>query len=239
MSSSRSDFFLYNIINFEEPNVIFNYTILLVVFIFLSMKINFTVSLLVSLMIFTVLIDYNHTDRTQNYIYNTEKNNVKFEAIGTKSDQLSKYPKIVDLLYFFQDIRKNNIDEFNQIIDLFTQFTVMYDSCKTDYDLIDSLYKNMIYIRTKILYKMNSFIFTTYSNVESNNIVLTKENTKKLLNEMLDELVLLHNKKIYYNGYNNQSSYLDTSGVLPYNNTDNPNISNRNDNPNISNLLIW
>ncbi len=239
MSTSRSEFFLYNIIKFEEPNVIFIYAMLLFVFIYLSIKINFTISLLIALIIYTVIIYYFYIYRGQNYLYETEKNRIKFENINTNNNQLAKYPKIVDLLYFFEDIKVHNIETYNQIVDLFTQFTIMYDSCKTDYTLIEHLYRNMVYIRTKILYNLNAFTFNVYSMNESNNVIKTKNNTKKIINDMLDEIVLLYKKRIYYNGYNNTSALINTSNILPHNILENINPVGRNDYPIVADLLVW
>ena len=239
MENKRSDFFLYNIINFEEPNIIFFYTVLLFFFIFLSIKINFTVSLLVSLIIYSVLIYYFYINRTENYLYETEKNKQKFDYINSNNNDLESFPKIVDLLFFFNDLKKYNIDLYNQIVDLFSQFTTMYTSCKTDYNLIDQLYRNMNFIRTKILITLNSLLFKLYSFQETNKIIKITENTKKLLNDMLDEIVLLYNKKLYYNGYNNSTSIIDSYYVIANNILSNTNPVNRNDFPKIENLFVW
>ncbi len=239
MGLQKSDFFLYNILNFEEPQIVFMYGAGLVIFLFIASKINFSLSLLISLIFYTIIVYYFYTYRNQNYLYETEKNNQKFQNINTNSNQLKNFPKIVDLLYFFEDFKKYNIDEYKQIVNLLTQFSTMYDSCKTDYNLIDRLYSNMLYIRIKILYKMDSFIFNTYGTQYSNMIIDTKEKTKLILGEMLDELILLHKKKIYYNGYNMNSTVLDTSGVRPYNVLQNNNPVARNDTPNMSDLLVW
>ncbi len=239
MGLQKSDFFLYNILNFEEPQVVFMYGMGLVIFLFIATKINFSLSLLISLMIYTVIVYYFYTYRNQNYLYDTEKNKDKFENINTNNNELKNFPKIVDLLYYFEDFKKYNIDEYKQIVNLFTQFAKMYDSCKIDYNLIDSLYSNMLYVRVKILYKMNSFVLNTYGTQYSNTVIDTKDGIKKLFDEMLDEIVLLHKKKKYYNGYNINSSILDTSGIIPYNNLQNTNIVSRNDTPDMAGLLVW
>ena len=211
----------------------------LIIFLFIASKLNFSLSLLISLIFYTIIVYYFYTYRNQNYLYETEKNNEKFQNINTNSNQLKNFPKIVDLLYFFEDFKKYNIDEYKQIVNLLTQFSTMYDSCKTDYNLIDSLFSNMLYIRIKILYKMNSFIFNTYGTQYSNIIIDTKDKTKLILSEMLDELVLLHKKKIYYNGYNINTSVLDTSSIRPYNILQNNNPVSRNNTPIITDLLVW
>ncbi len=239
MENQRSDFFLYNIIKFEEPNVIFIYAMLLFLFIYLSIKINFTVSLLIALIIYTVIIYYFYIYRNQNYLYESEKNTVKFNNINDTDNHLKNFPKIIDLLYYFEDIKINNIESHQQLIDLLTQFTIMYNSCKIDYSLIDSLYRNMVYIRTKILVILNSFIYNVYSTQENKNIINSKNNLKKIINDMLDEIVLLYRKKFYYNGYNNLSSIINTSNVLPHNILLNTNPVNRNDTPKMEGLLVW
>ncbi len=97
----------------------------------------------------------------------------------------------------------------------------------------------MVYIRTKILYNLNAFTFNVYSMNESNNVIKTKNNTKKIINDMLDEIVLLYKKRIYYNGYNNTSALINTSNILPHNILENINPVGRNDYPIVADLLVW
>jgi hypothetical protein len=239
MKENKSDFFLYNILNFENKNVVFLYGLLLVIFIFIFTHINVTFSLFIGLIFYTIIIYYFYTDRNLNFIYKNQQQKDKFESINTKNLKLEKYDNIVDLIYFCYEFKKHNLDEFNQIISLFEQFSNLYDSCIKDYSLIDNLFDTMIYIKYKIVYKINSFIFNTDSAQYKTKINNFKENTIKVLNEYLDKLILIQKKKIYYNGYNINTKIINTDSVLPHNfNSDtNPYTKLLNSKPDINYLL--
>jgi hypothetical protein len=217
MGLNKSDYFIYNILNYEDKNVVFLYGVLLIIFIFIFTSINVSTSLFIGLIFYTILIYYFYTDRNLNNIYEAEKIKEKFEILDPINDQLKKYPDIVDLLFYVEDIKVYNIPEFNDIVSLFEEFSKLYDSCMIDYNLIDSQFENMVYIKTKILYKFNSFNFNIPGKQNSDNINNVKKNTSDLLNKLLNNLILTHKKKIYYNGYNRDSSILNTTNVLPYN----------------------
>lgn len=215
MSSTAN--ILYNILNYEEPNIICNYFIILVIFIFIFSNINFSITLFIGLIFFSIFIYFLHTDRTVNNINETEKINEKFKLINPTSNILYKYPDIVDIIFYIEDMRKFNIPEFNDILQLFEEFIKLYEASLVDYSFIDNSYSNLLNIKIKILYKLNSLLFSTFDNNFTTKIISTKNNTENVLNKYLNEIVLIHNKKLYYNGYNYNTKILDTSNILPYN----------------------
>ncbi len=97
----------------------------------------------------------------------------------------------------------------------------------------------MIYIKIKILYKFNSFIFNTMGYQYTKNIANVRENTRKLLNQYLNDLILLQNKKIYYSGYDNTTSILNTTNIFPHNILDDPNPFIDDLTPKMSGLLVY
>ena len=235
MSSTTN--ILYNILNYEEPNIICNYFIILVIFIFIFSNINFSITLFIGLIFFSIFIYFLHTDRTINNINATEKINEKFKLINPTSNILYKYSDIVDIIYYIKDMQKFNIPEFNDILQLFEEFIKLYEASLVDYNFIDNSYANLLNIKIKILYKLNSLLFSTFDNNFNDKIVSTKNNTEKLLNKYLNEIILIHNKKLYYNGYNSNTKILDTSNILPYNylySIKDNNLSNNN-----ANMLIY
>ncbi len=235
----KSPNILYNIINFEEPEYLFYYGVLLVFFIFISSKITFSTSVLIGLVFYCILIYYYYTDRNLNNIYESEKFKEKFNTLKTSNYTLKKYPKFVDILFYMEDFKKFSLPTYLEVVALFEEFSNLYESCNNDYNLIDSLYKNMNLVKIKIITKMNYFTLNTQSFQYSDKINDIKKNIEKVLNSYLDEIVLLQKKKIYYNGYNNTTSILDTSGVIPYNILNDPNPLSRDEFPNLSNLYVF
>ncbi len=71
------------------------------------------------------------------------------------------------------------------------------------------------------------------------NIANVRENTRKLLNQYLNDLILLQNKKIYYSGYDNTTSILNTTNIFPHNILDDPNPFIDDLTPKMSGLLVY
>jgi hypothetical protein len=235
----KSPNIIYNIFNYEEPKFIFFYGVLLIIFIFISSRINFSTSILIGLVFYCIIVYYIYTDRNLNNIFETEKYKEKFNTLETNNYVLKDYPKVVDIIFYMEDLKKYNLPTYLEIVALFEEFCTLYKSCNTDYNLIDSLYQNMIYTKIKILTKTNNFVFNTRGFQIEKKIANIEENIKKVLNSYLDEIVLIQKKKIYYNGYNNKSSLLDTSGVIPYNILYDPNPLSSYDFPNFSDLYVY
>lgn len=226
---------IYNILNFEEPNVIFIYGIVLILFILIFSRLSINYGIIVGLLFYCILIYYFYTDRNLNNIYATEKYNQKFNILNRPTNVLIEYPDVVDFLFYIEDIRKYSYITYEEISNLFKEFCILYRSSNTDYNLIDRLYQKMVDIKITIMYKINAFIFNTDGYQYTEKIFRAKQEAEKILNNLLNELVLLQKKKIYYNGYNITTKLIDTSGVLPSNIISDPNP----DFNNISNLTPY
>lgn len=218
-----SKFFLYNIINFEEPKQIFIYFIILVIFLFIFSNINFSISLFIGLIFFTILLFYLNTDRNKNFIDFEKKLDKKFETFKekniteTSNNNLKNYPDIVDFIFYLSTFKNYNPNVFQDIINLFNRFIELYDSVNIDKSLASTLFKNMTTIKVKIINNIESFIFTT------NNVVFTKQINKfkvkgeKLLNKYLEKILLINKKYNYYNGYNINTNIATNNNILEYN----------------------
>ena len=222
-TENESKFFLYNIINFEEPKQIFIYFVILVIFLFIFSNINFSISLFIGLIFFTILLFYLHTDRNKNFIDFEKKLDKKFETFKetniteTSNKNLRNYPDIVDFIFYLSTLKNYNINVFQSIINLFNRFIELYDSINIDKSLASTLFKNMTIIKVQIINNIESFLFTT------NNILFTKQINKfkikgeKLLNKYLDNILLINKKYNYYNGYNINTNIITNNNILEYN----------------------
>ena len=221
--NNDSKFFLYNIINFEEPKQIFIYFVILVIFLFIFSNINFSISLFIGLIFFAILLFYLHTDRNKNFIDFEKKLDKKFETFKekniteTSNNNLKNYPDIVDFIFYLSILKNYNPNVFQDIINLFNRFIELYDSVNIDKSLASTLFKNMTTIKVKIINNIESFIFTT------NNVIFTKQINKfkikgeKLLNKYLDKILLINKKYNYYNGYNINTKIATNDNILEYN----------------------
>ena len=62
----------------------------------------------------------------------------------------------------------------------------------TDYNLIDRLYQKMVDIKITIMYKINAFIFNTDGYQYTEKMFRAKQEAEKILNNLLNELILIH-----------------------------------------------
>ena len=230
---------IYNILNFEEQNVIFLYGVLMIIFIVIFSRISINYSIIIGLLFYSIIVYYFYTDRNLNNIYAAEKFNEKFQTLQRPTDLLKEFPDVVDFLFYIQDMRKYSLTTYDQITKLFKEFCILYKSCNTDYNLISRLYQKMVDIKIDIMNKINAFIYNTDGYQYSNKMFKSKQKAEKILNNLLDELVLIQKKKIYYNGYNHETKLIDTSGVLPFNIVSNPNSFNNIEIPNMSDLIVF
>lgn len=222
-SKNESNFFLYNIINFEESQQIFIYFVLLVIFLLIFSNIDFSITVFIGLIFFSILLYYLHTSRNKNFIDFENKLDTKFESFinnnlsETSNKNLRNYPDIVDFIFYLSILKDYNPNVFHDIINLFNKFIELYDSVNIDKSLANTLFKNMNTIKVRIINNIESFLFTT------NNIVLTKQINKfkvkgeKLLNKYLDKILLINKKYNYYNGYNINTNIATNNNILEYN----------------------
>lgn len=208
---------LYNIINYEESNIIFNYFILIIIFLFIFSNIDFKVSTFIGLIFCSIIIYYFYTYRSVNYIYEIEKKKEKFNKLSTIDKTLEPYPEIVDIFFYIEDLRQFNMPQFNRIQLLTEQFFKLYEASNVDYNLIDTYYPTMIDLKLLILSSLNTFTINTFNSKITDKLLLVKKNIELKLNNYLTELSIIQEKKLYYNGYNNNTYIIDNSNVLASN----------------------
>ena len=158
----ETDNIIYNIINFQEPQTIFFYGILLIIFIFISAKIDFNYSILIGLIFYSIFIYYLYTNKKENYIDNFEKLTTKYELLNTDNNILKKYPNIIDFLYYMSELKSTSPSIYFQIQVSFANFILLYEACLQDINLINANYSTLGIIKNKILYTINSFTFNSY-----------------------------------------------------------------------------
>jgi hypothetical protein len=229
MDISKTDNILYNIINFEEPQQIFFYFILLILFLFIFTNIDFSITLFIGIIFYSILIYYFYTNRNINNVDSAKKIKTKYETFSDTEDSVIKeYPDIIDFIFYLSTFKEYNIDTFNEIINLFDNFIFLYNSILIDKSLSSTLFKSITLIKYSIINKIESF------NLNTDNIILTEQIKKnrikaeELLNKYLDNVLLIHKKNLYYNGYNNNTKIITSSNIIECNLFDTDKEFNRN-----------
>ena len=200
-------------------------------------NIIFNTNILIGLVFCSLIIYYLYTYRKYNILTDEQKFKDKFNNINTNNNILNKYPKIVDFLFYLENFKYKDINNYNNIINSFENFCKIYEYCIIDYNLIFTNYQKLIDRKDIILNQINNFIFI-YKNANYENILIKQKiSAEKIIDELLNNLVILFKKKIYYDGYNNGTINIDYSNILPYNILYKTNYNEHSDEYNISNLI--
>lgn len=238
-ANKETDNLLYNVINSEDPKQIFMYGMIIVIITFISTKIIYNSNVLIGLVFCSLIIYYLYTYRKHNILTDNEKFNEKFNNLYTKNNILFKYPKIVDFLFYLENFKYDDIETYNDIVSTFENFCKIYEYCLLDYNLIFTNYQQLVDIKISILNKINNLNFI-YKNVKYENVLIKQKiSAEKIINDLLNNLVILCKKKIYYDGYDNGTINIDYSNVLAYNILDDPNYNKNTAQYNPSNLITY
>lgn len=229
---------LYNVINSEDPKQLFLYGLVIVIIIFISTKISYSSNVLIGLIFCSLIIYYLYTYRKYNILTDKQKFDLKYNNLYTNDNILIKYPKIVDYLFYLENFKYKSIDNYNNIIISFQNFCKIYEYCLIDNNLIFTNYQKLIDIKNTILEQINNFIFIYENSIYENILIKQNISAEKIINELLNNLVILFKKKIYYDGYNNGTINIDYSNILPYNILYSNNYRKQFDEYNIGNLTF-
>lgn len=216
-SNIETNNILYNIINSHEPKNIFLYGIIMIICIFISTKIIYNNNILIGIIFCSIIIYYIYTYKRYNTLTSIQIEKEKFDKLNTSNNILYKYPKIVDFLFYIENLKSNNYQEFSKLIELFENFCKLYEYCLINNQLISSNYKIFVDLKITILNTINNFIFTLDKTEYENIIIKQKISAENLIDELLNNLIILNKKKTYYDGYNVYSKQINTSNVLAYN----------------------
>jgi hypothetical protein len=225
---TETDNISYNILNYDSPQTIFFYGVILVIFIWFSLRINFSYSLLIGLIFYSFLIYYLYTNSKVKYIDEYDKLNTKYTLINTPNNILKKYPNIIDFLFYMTEFKEISPILYLNIQTFFENFILLYEACLQDIKLINQNYLTLQILKNKILYTINSFTFNSLTNTTTVKLYNMRNIVENMLNTYLEELVLIQKKDIYYNGYNMKTQIINTDNILPHNYFDSQNQYVRN-----------
>jgi hypothetical protein len=206
----------------ETNKLYFNYFFLFLFFLFLSTHFNLSFNLFFWILISAFIIFIINNFYNQQFIDNTNKNIQKFNNIfPNHSDKLKfslfqKYTDFNDFLFYLLDIKHFNSFVFDNIISDLNKFLILYEQCFIDLNLINSNFNKMIDIRQNTLKNIES-IFISNSNSDFSKFNSNILRILSILNKYIDNIVLLQNKNIYYNGYNIYTKIIDNYPVTEFN----------------------
>ena len=228
---------VYNIVNSDSPEYFFVYCLIIVGISFLSTKFIWSTNILIGLIFCSIIIYYLYTYRKYNILTDKEIFKEKFTKLYSRNQILSKYKQIVDFLFYMGNLKSNNLQQFDNLIGLFENFCEVYEYCLLNNNLISKSYKTLVDQKILILNTINSFIFTTIEIGYENILIKQKIAAEEIIDKLLNNLVLLNKKKIYYDGYDISKQNINGSNVLAYNYLYEPNYRSGFEQYNMANLI--
>lgn len=239
ISAGETNNLMYNIINSSDPKSVFTYGLIIVIGIFVSQKIAWSSNVLIGLIFCSLIIYYVYTYKKHNVLTSIQMDEEKFSALNSKNQILQKYPKIVDFLFYMEEFKSNNIQEYETLVSMFENFCKLYEYCLIDNNLIFSSYNSLVDQKISILNTINNFIFTTIQTEYESILIKQKISAEKIIDELLNNLVVLSKQKIYYNGYNLGTKTINSNKVIPYNTLYDVNYREHYDKYNVANLIFF
>lgn len=212
-----TDNIIYNIINYQEPQTIFFYAIILIIALYLGTMVVFNINILLMLIIACVIIYYFYTDKKINYINEYEKLDKKYNSLNTNDETIKNYPTIIDLLYYMRELKIYSITLYDDIIKEVEYFLKLYQACHQDIKLIDELYMTLQTSVLTITSTLDNYNYNTNNVAHSDKIYAIKNKIKDITNNFLAELLEIHRKNLYYNDYNNKTKIINNDKILPIN----------------------
>ena len=216
---------IYSILNGQDPNTLFKYFILLIIFLYIGTVYTLTSGVIIMLILYGILIYYLYTDKYVTTMDNFKILKDKYDIINDNKNSiiLKTYPKIIDFLYFINNLKYSSFPLYKSIETQFENFVLLYEACITDITLINLNFSTIEKIKNQMLYTLNAFNFNTNNYVYTVKLYECRKKLENIFNECFNELLTIQNKNIYYNGYNNSLSIIDKSGILPSNYFDDEN----------------
>jgi hypothetical protein len=207
------DNFFYNIINKEENKNVFIIGIGIFIVFILSNYYNITFSLFIGLIFYAIIVSYFYTKHKNTQIDTQEKLDIKKKYIKDIQKE-----NVVDFLFYLKSYEIFSKAIYLDIETLFKNFIILYDDCIINNDLINEYFSTMVDLKINILKKIKSFDLNGYHNFSDKISLEDMQNrAENLLDNYLEELILINNKNIYYNGYNITTVKDLNQKVLPHN----------------------
>jgi hypothetical protein len=208
---------IYNIITNTKPDILFNYFIIIIIFIFISNQINITQNVLLGILIACIIIHFLYTYRENFDISKLKERDEKYNLINTSKSILKNHTKFINIIFYISDIKNLNIRSFDILISQIESFCNTYESCITDFKLISSLYPMLIQLKINILLSINSLVYSINNWNYENKLYRVRNQLEEILNEYIGIILKNNKKNIYYNGYNINTKVIDNTNIIPVN----------------------
>jgi len=228
----KEPFYVYDIVTNTTPQLIFYYCCILIVIILIFTSITVPITLFIGLIGYSILIYYLWYSRNVNVVNNKDKFDSKVNIVqpvnngntvqpinngNTVQPINNENPEIVDFLYYMRDLKALNFSLYDEINVSFSNIVFLYNSIKTDKNLVFDYYNIINTIKLQILAKIESYNLITNSITYNEKIKNLKNMAENIINKMLTELYEISKKHIYYNNYNNSTKIITKNKVLEYN----------------------
>lgn len=211
------DNLIYNIITNTRPDILFGYSLIMIIILLIFSNIELPNNSIFAIFIGFIIIYYFYTYRQINDTSIITKKKEKYTLINTKKSVLKNHTKFTNILFYINDFKYLNIPQFNILTSQIESFCNTFESCMTDFKLINKLYNTLIQLKINILISINTISYSLKENIAVNKMDRVKDKMENVINEYIKIIIDNYNKNIYYNGYNNGTKIIDNTNIIPNN----------------------
>ena len=211
------DNLIYNIVTSSRPETLFSYSLMMIIILLMLSHTELPNNSVQGICIGSIIIYYFYTYKQINDTSVITEKREKYSLINTKKSVLKHHTKFTNILFYIDDFKYLNIPQFNTITSQIESFCNTFESCMTDFKLIDKLYPTLIQLKINILVSINSIGYSLKEHVTTDKIDHVREEIENVINEYIKIIIDNHNKNIYYNGYSNGTRIIENTNIIPNN----------------------
>jgi hypothetical protein len=199
----------YKELDNTDKSTLFNYFVILIVFIGISQLLTVKLSLILTLVIAILIIFYINYRKQDKKIEEEIIIEDKYDKIRPQTEIIKRYSDIIDFIFSIQEMYIYNPPAFEEVVDNIEEFLKYLEDSRRFPENAGSNYPIM---ESKKKYAVNSLHSLIY-NLPANKYFINKmergmEKLNDILDEYLDEVYKLNNDNIKDNGYNARSTVI-------------------------------
>jgi len=192
---------------------IFWYVVIFCVIIFIVSRMDIKLNVVFGTGIAIIIIMYMYNQNQSSQIEDNLLRHEKQDLIYPRPKYTIEYANddIIDFLFSIQDFYPRNPQAYEDMIESCDQFFILYHEIKTNSQLANFNYQNLIDLKRSMLNSLQSILINMVPNVGRDNKLQESITVLDIiLNRYLDEIKRIHDEYLYEHGYDIHTTLINT-----------------------------